>query len=278
MTGNGPYLVDQEEGSLHQIAVVDAVTAAWENDYLTRVKGQHLPGPVDALHDELRTIADMHGTAHALRLLRRRVPAFSIRHATAYTTALKAGLGPPAVLLALAVEALPRPTQPATFGVQTITGPHTPMAAPFPAPVLPSLAPHRRRQTAHRCGTRFVGAFRELTADVQAPSIHDAAGLEPRALESEVAAYLRAASVPAVSGSVAYDVLRDDGTMICGLSLHSDGTWFWSSDLAYYVETYHLALDDRFLAHAAASGWKPPQLSLTELLALEEQLVEDVIS
>jgi len=33
----------------------------------------------------------------------------------------------------------------------------------------------------------------------------------------------------------------------------------------------------RFLTHAGASGWTSPQLSLTELLSLEEQLAKDVI-
>ncbi|MET9895040.1 YrhB domain-containing protein [Streptomyces sp. NPDC006465] len=275
LVGNGPYLVDKEDGSLHRIPVVDAVTGAWENDYLTRVKGQYLPGPVDALHDEVRSIADMRGRAHALRLLRRRVSGLDLRDATAYLDALKAGQSPPADLFAQAVEALPRPREPVASGVETITGPNTPMAGPFPAPTLPGVAPHRRRQTAERCRTRFVGQFRELSADHDdAPSIRDAATPEPRPHEAELVAYLRAGSVLAVSGSASYDVLRGDGTTIGGISLQSDGTWFWDSALAYYVETYHLALDDRFLTHAAASGWAPRHLSLAEMLALEDQFFD----
>jgi hypothetical protein len=271
LVGNAPYLVDKEDGSLHRIPVVDAITGAWENDYLTHVKGQHLPGPVDALHDEVRSITGTQGRVHALRLLRRRVPSLSIRDATAYADALTASLSPPADLLATAVEALPRPDQRVALGVQTVTGPNSPMTTPFPEPASPGIAPHRRRQTAQRCGTGFVGEFRELAADYDdGPSIHDAITPEPRAQEAELVAYLRAGSVLAVSGSTDYDVLRGDGTAIGALSLQTDGTWFWSSGLAYYVETYHLALDDRFLAHAAASDWQPPQLSLAELLSLEE--------
>ncbi|MFD9460711.1 YrhB domain-containing protein [Streptomyces sp. NPDC060027] len=153
LVGNGPYLVDKEDGSLHRVPVVNAVTGAWENDYLTRVKGQYLPGPVDALHDEVRSIADTQGRVHALRLLRRRVGGLSIRDATAYADALKAGQSPPADLLAQAVEALPRPRGPVASGVETVTGPNTPMTTPFPAPALPGIAPHRRRQTAERCRT-----------------------------------------------------------------------------------------------------------------------------
>jgi hypothetical protein len=149
LAGNGPYLVDKEDGSLHQIPVVDAVTGAWESDYLTRVKGRHVPGPVDALHDEVRSIAGTRGRVHALRLLRRHVPAFSIREATAYTSALQAGLDPPADLLAAAAEALPRPRRPAAFGVRTITGPNMPSADFLSAPDLWDFAPHRRRQPEH---------------------------------------------------------------------------------------------------------------------------------
>lgn len=130
-----------------------------------------------------------------------------------------------------------------------------------------------RQQTVQCCGTRFVGDFRELLADDPgAPSIHDAAGLEPRPHETQVAAYPRAGSILAASPSTTCDVLGGDGTAIGALTLQTDGTWFWYSDLPYYIETYHLALDDRFLTHAANSNWQPPQLGLSQLLALEEQL------
>ncbi|MEU6652086.1 YrhB domain-containing protein [Streptomyces sp. NPDC046900] len=239
LAGNGPYFVDKEDGSLHEIPVVDAVTGAWESDYRSRVKGQQLPEPVDALHAEVRSITETHGKVHALRLLRRQVPAFSIRDATTCTAALQAGLDPPADLIAAARDALPRPTQPAAFGVQTITGPNPPMTASFPAPVLTDYAAHRRRQTAQRCVHRFVGDFRELRTDApDNPSIHEAAGLEPRAHETEVATYLRSGSVLAATGTMGHDMLRDDGTAFCMLTLQTDGTWFWYSGLAYYVETY----------------------------------------
>ncbi|MEV6859167.1 YrhB domain-containing protein [Streptomyces microflavus] len=36
LVGNGPYLVDRLDGSLHQIGVVSAVTDGWQEDYRTR--------------------------------------------------------------------------------------------------------------------------------------------------------------------------------------------------------------------------------------------------
>lgn len=274
LVGNGPYLVDGKDGSLHQIAVVDFVTGAWEADYRARVRGERPRGPVDELASEIRAVAVEHGRVHALRLLRQRVPALGIAEAKTYLTAVEAGAAPPAALVALAEEALlPSSRQAAASGVEAITGPNPPTAGELPAPPLLDFVPHRRKDTAERCEGNFVGDFRELRGSGKgAPSIHDAACLQPRAHEAELAAYLRAGSVLAASPAIVYDEVRGDGTVIGGLSIQTDGRWFWYSDLAYYVETYHLALDDRFLVHAASRDWQPPQLGLAELLALEDQL------
>ncbi|MEU4167031.1 YrhB domain-containing protein [Streptomyces sp. NPDC026665] len=271
LVGTGPYLVDKEDGSLHRIALVDAVTGAWEDNYRTRVKGQHIPGPVDELHDELRTVAGTRGRIHALRLLRRHVPAFGIGDAAAYVDALQGDLEPPAALLAQVAEALPLDTPSAAFGVTPVTGPNSPTDEPFPVPTLPGVPPHRRGRTARRYGRRLLGTFREVSAEYEdAPSIHEFTAPEPRPHEAELIAYLRGASVLTESASMDYDVLLGDGTTIGDVAVQSDGTWFWYSGLAHYVETYHLALDERFLAHAAARAWNPPRLGLAELLRLEE--------
>lgn len=258
LLANGPYLVDKQDGSLHQIPVVDAVTGAWENDYLTRVKGQVLPGPVDALHEEVCSTAGAQGRAHALRLLRRRIPALGIRAATTYADALAAGQSPPADLLALAVEALPRRREPVALGVRTITKAGRSASAPAPLSKQSNSTTPRRKQTPPPCPTRHLGAYRELESGRPgAPSIHDSIATEPRPDEGKLIAYLRAGTWLAVCGTASYDELRGDGTMIGENLLQTDGTWFWNSALAYYVKTYHLALDDRFITHAADSGWKP---------------------
>jgi hypothetical protein len=275
LLANGPYLVDKQDGSLHQISVVDTVTGAWENDYVTRVKGQELPGPVDALHDELRSTAEAQGRAHALRLLRRRVPALSIRAATTYADALTAGQSPPADLLMLAVKALPRPKEPVALGVRTIAKTNTSMTAPAPPSKQSNSATQRRRQSPAQCSTRYLGTYHELSPDrTDAPSIHDSIATEPRTDESELITYLRSGTRLAVCGTASYDELRGDGTLIGENSLRTDGTWFWNSALAYYVKTYHLALDDRFVAHAADSGWRPRHIDTAEMLALCDQLCD----
>ncbi|SDN68355.1 Immunity protein 35 [Streptomyces wuyuanensis] len=143
LVGNGPYLVDKADGSLHQIGVVDAVTGAWEREYLARIKRQAAPGPVDALHEEVRAAALAQGRVDALRLLRRRVPALRISDAKVYVAALLADADPPAELVAAATEALPRPAELISHGIATITGPNTPTEALRPLSGLPGLAPHR---------------------------------------------------------------------------------------------------------------------------------------
>ncbi|MEZ0156213.1 MULTISPECIES: YrhB domain-containing protein [Streptomyces althioticus group] len=47
VAGNGPYLVDRLNGSLHQIGVLSAVTEAWVVDYRVRIRGQAVRTAVD---------------------------------------------------------------------------------------------------------------------------------------------------------------------------------------------------------------------------------------
>ncbi|MFD4139320.1 YrhB domain-containing protein [Streptomyces sp. NPDC058572] len=273
LAGNGPYLVDGNDGSVHRIAAVDLVTGAWEDDHRVRYRGEDLPQPLDDLVAELLQTAATRGRVHAVRLLRQRVPAFTVAEAQSCVTALEARDAFPSALAVRAAEALPQPPRrPVPLGVEAVTGPNPPTGE-LPAPALAPSAPHRRRQGAERCRGNLLGDFRELRGrGEQSPSIHDAAGTSPRPGESELAAYLRAGAVLAASPSLVHDELRGDGTVICGLSVQTDGTWFWYSDLAYYVETYHLALDDRFLAHAASLGWRPPRPSDEELFALKGRM------
>jgi hypothetical protein len=42
-------------------------------------------------------------------------------------------------------------------------------------------------------------------------------------------------------------MLSSTGAVIGGLHLLTDGKWLWYSDLAHYVERYHVALDPGFV-------------------------------
>jgi hypothetical protein len=39
----------------------------------------------------------------------------------------------------------------------------------------------------------------------------------------------------------------------------TDGQYAWPSDLAYYVERYHVRLPDDFVSVIAAHGWRVPE-------------------
>ncbi|MEU6881848.1 hypothetical protein [Streptomyces sp. NPDC046712] len=93
--------------------------------------------------------------------------------------------------------------------------------------------------------------------------------------ELQIVRYLRSGTVLAATGSSVHDVLSPAHEFVDGLHLHTDGQWFWYSDLAHYVEHYHVALDEEFLQHARDLNFIPPQLSDSDLLEIEESLFDD---
>ncbi|MCQ6556177.1 YrhB family protein [Streptomyces sp. C10-9-1] len=111
LAGNGPYLVDRADGSLHQIGVVSAVADAWETDYRVRVRGQVTRTAADDLHDEVRAVADARGRVHAMHTLRRKVPALSHAQIIEYVTALQHG-DAPAHLVEVSSSELAPPADP----------------------------------------------------------------------------------------------------------------------------------------------------------------------
>ncbi|MFE7712677.1 YrhB domain-containing protein [Streptomyces sp. NPDC057486] len=118
LAGNGPYLVDRLDGSLHQIGPVSAVTGAWEADYRVRIRGQVIRTAVGDLHDEVRTVADARGRIHAMHTLRQRVPVLSHAQVIEYVTALGDG-DAPAHLVEVSTAELVPPVDP-VLSVQTI--------------------------------------------------------------------------------------------------------------------------------------------------------------
>jgi len=54
------------------------------------------------------------------------------------------------------------------------------------------------------------------------------------------------------------DVFKPKGDYIGAPNIHTDGVYAWPEDLAYYVEHYHVALPEAFLAHLATAKWKAP--------------------
>ena len=104
-----------------------------------------------------------------------------------------------------------------------------------------------------------VGFFRELKhGRADGPSLREAMRDKSKPGEARIAAYLRAAPILLHALGPVTDVLDPKGDYICAPNIHTDGTYAWPEDLAYYVERYHVALPAEFLAHLAAAKWQAP--------------------
>ncbi|MFF3468476.1 hypothetical protein [Streptomyces sp. NPDC002619] len=122
-----------------------------------------------------------------------------------------------------------------------------------------------------------VGNFRELgRGRPDGPSLRAAVRDKAPAHAGELVEYLRNGTVLVATTTLVHDVLSHSNAVIGGWHLLTDGRWLWHSDLAYYVERYHVVLDPRFLAHAQGNNWTVPELTEAELLALEAVLLGDV--
>ncbi len=111
LAGNGPYLIDRVDGSLHQVGVVSAATGAWEADYRVRIRSQAVRTAVDDLHEEIRELTAERGRIFAMHILRQRVPALSHAEVIDYVGALQNG-AVPAHLVAISTEVLVEPLNP----------------------------------------------------------------------------------------------------------------------------------------------------------------------
>ncbi len=66
--------------------------------------------------------------------------------------------------------------------------------------------------------------------------------------EKEIADYLRAGEIVAISPCLVRDVFDEKG-IIGSLEERTDGEYIWPSDLVYYYEKYHVELPVEFLQH-----------------------------
>jgi hypothetical protein len=123
---------------------------------------------------------------------------------------------------------------------------------------------------------RFLGEFHELEhGRTDGPSLRDCVQREGAAYEADLVRYLRAGSVLAATTSRVHDILSTSNDLIGGLQLLTDGEWFWYTDLAHYVEHYHVPLDALFVDHARGRDWTPPQLSDAELAQIADTFFPD---
>jgi hypothetical protein len=81
----------------------------------------------------------------------------------------------------------------------------------------------------------------------------------------DIIGYLRAGKLFVVSPGVAIDVLSKDRQLIGTLAIQTDGDWAWPSDLAYYVQTYRVALPPTFVQHMRTRRWVIGPVEIADL-------------
>ena len=105
-----------------------------------------------------------------------------------------------------------------------------------------------------------IGYFKEMPhAQSTDPSIHDFIG-ESNIDEEEArraCEYLRNAPVLAACAGLAKDIIDPDKGISGTPSCMTDVSWAWPGDYVYYVETYGVAINERFLKHMKSKKWDP---------------------
>jgi immunity protein 35 of polymorphic toxin system len=116
LVGQGPYLVDAQDGSIYSIPVTTFMSENWEQLYLEEFKGIKPPDP---LLTSVREITLRDGALAGLRYLRRQTSTLSLLEARAYIDAVRDGGEPPEELT---LRIHPRPGR-AALAIEAVTGP-----------------------------------------------------------------------------------------------------------------------------------------------------------
>lgn len=110
---------------------------------------------------------------------------------------------------------------------------------------------------------KLAGFFRELPHGFPiGPSLRTLVSAIPQEDEARIIAYLKGGVISAVAVCTTDDVLSPrPHTLIGPLRILTDGIWEWPSDLAHYVERYHVRIPAAFVAHMRARNWQVPSES-----------------
>lgn len=105
----------------------------------------------------------------------------------------------------------------------------------------------------------YIGEFKELKhGDPAGPSLKEAVRPQADPDEVHIVKYLLGGTVYAAAPGMVNDVLNPARPIIGALTVLTDGTYKWYSDLAHYVLQYHIALDPKFVEHARKNNWTVP--------------------
>lgn len=116
LVGNGPYLVDRYDGSIHHIPSTTWVAEDWQELYLRQIKGVRAPDPLAA---SVRALVNSAGVVAAMSHLRKQAPRLSLWEARTYVMAVRDGAEPPEGLANLTREEENCPP----VSIKTLAGP-----------------------------------------------------------------------------------------------------------------------------------------------------------
>jgi hypothetical protein len=122
---------------------------------------------------------------------------------------------------------------------------------------------------------RFIGFYKELRphdGGVYRDSIHDFRREVGLYDEEKISRYLKE-GVPVLhimGGSP--DIVSGDGERAGGASILTDGNWVWRMDLKYYLDKYHVLLDDEFVQHIRKRGYPLPTVGNSKLLRIIDEV------
>ena len=115
-----------------------------------------------------------------------------------------------------------------------------------------------------------VGFYKELKhGDKHGESLYELISLIPNLNEDKIISYLKSGTIFCVSPGIVQDVLSKDEKIIGSLKILTDGVWIWPSDLVYYIQEYHVSLDNDFISHMCESNWMCITMNTIDLEKLE---------
>ncbi|TWF91365.1 YrhB domain-containing protein [Kitasatospora viridis] len=116
LIGQGPYLVDRQDGSIHHIPVTTYVREGWEALYR-----EHLnpAAPPEGLVTVVAAVLRSDGALAAMRYLRKQAPKLGLQDAKDYVLALQTGSQPSEQLVSLTQQPEESPYQ----WIETLAGP-----------------------------------------------------------------------------------------------------------------------------------------------------------
>ncbi|WP_157252315.1 hypothetical protein [Nonomuraea typhae] len=82
----------------------------------------------------------------------------------------------------------------------------------------------------------------------------------PRGADPALAAYLRAGAPILVTRTMEQDRLDPGRGAVVPTTFRTDGVWVWTDAVVYYLETHGIRPDPGLRAHAAARGYRMPEV------------------